>query len=371
MMPSSKLPGYSRVFDRLGSEPLVRFLRNQDIEGFTLDDWDQLIRLARRTNLLSRVAYSLNKADRLDKVPAVLRWHLDSALLIAESSRSSTLAEIRKVTEAMASADLPFILLKGAAYTALNLELSRSRLFSDIDILVKHADLNMAEQTLIRHGWLPSKLDRYDQKYYRLWMHELPPLQHTKRGTSIDVHHTLLPPTAKPTPDVASLWRDADPLPAYQGCHVLCPEDRILHSTTHLFHDGDFEQGLRDLVDLDDLIRAREQESGFWDKLIERAARHQLCRPLYYGLRYCRTLLGTRIPDEIIIDCQRRGGVRGYTVKAMDILIALAILPPLHTSRFPARTAANWLLYARSHYLRMPMHLLIPHLVRKSLRGEK
>jgi len=35
--------------------------------------------------------------------------------------------------------------------------------------------------------------------------------------------------------------------------------------------------------------------------------------------------------------------------------------PPLHAGKL-------WLLYVRSHWLRMPAHLLIPHLVRKSLR---
>ena len=28
--------------------------------------------------------------------------------------------------------------------------------------------------------------------------------------------------------------------------------------------------------------------------------------------------------------------------------------------------AARWLLYVRAHYLRMPLHLLLPHLLRKS-----
>jgi len=28
-----------------------------------------------------------------------------------------------------------------------------------------------------------------------------------------------------------------------------------------------------------------------------------------------------------------------------------------------------WLLYIRSHYLRMPLHLLVPHLARKAYVG--
>jgi len=34
----------------------------------------------------------------------------------------------------------------------------------------------------------------------------------------------------------------------------------------------------------------------------------------------------------------------------------------------PANRARLWLLFVRSHWLRMPAHLLVPHLVRKSMR---
>ena len=36
--------------------------------------------------------------------------------------------------------------------------------------------------------------------------------------------------------------------------------------------------------------------------------------------------------------------------------------------RTPTHALRNWLLYVRSHWLRMPPHLLLPHLLRKSMR---
>jgi len=45
-----------------------------------------------------------------------------------------------------------------------------------------------------------------------------------------------------------------------------------------------------------------------------------------------------------------------------------ALLPDHATCRPPFSGLARWLLYVRSHYLRMPFHLLIPHLTRKAWR---
>ena len=48
-------------------------------------------------------------------------------------------------------------------------------------------------------GWERVKAaDGYDDAYYRRWMHELPPLIHRDRDRMIDVHHTILPLTARP-----------------------------------------------------------------------------------------------------------------------------------------------------------------------------
>jgi hypothetical protein len=52
----------------------------------------------------------------------------------------------------------------------------------------------------------------------------------------------------------------------------------------------------------------------------------------------------------------------------MDQLVGRALTPehPDHPTKVTA--LARWLLYVRSHYLRMPLQLLIPHLLRKGFR---
>ena len=49
--------------------------------------------------------------------------------------------------------------------------------------------------------------------------------------------------------------RGADTITERPGFAVLAPEDMVLHSATHLFNEGEFDRGLRDLNDLDLLLR--------------------------------------------------------------------------------------------------------------------
>jgi hypothetical protein len=52
-------------------------------------------------------------------------------------------------------------------------------------------------------------------------MHELPPLIHRERDRMIDVHHTILPLTARITPDADALI--ADSVLLENGLRILVP----------------------------------------------------------------------------------------------------------------------------------------------------
>ena len=107
---------------------------------------------------------------------------------------------------ALAPLGVPVILLKGTAFHAADLDACGGRSVGDLDILVPHDSLGAVEAALLDAGWERMKeADGYDDAYYRRWMHELPPLIHRTRDRMIDVHHTILPLTARPTPDAGAL----------------------------------------------------------------------------------------------------------------------------------------------------------------------
>src|SRR3546814_17950409 len=74
-------------------------------------------------------------------------------------------------------------------------------------ILFRASRPDAVEAGLIAAGWEWVKPDPYDDQYYRRWMHEVPPLTHKERDRMIDVHHTILPLTARQTPDAEVIDR--------------------------------------------------------------------------------------------------------------------------------------------------------------------
>lgn len=327
--------------------------------------WDLLVRQARHANLLGRLHHLLQAAD-VD-VPQRPWRHLQSAATVAARQHLSVRWEVQKLRDVLAPLGVPLILLKGAAYVTSGLPAATGRVFADIDILLPRDRLDEAESLLMLNGWNGENLDAYDQRYYRRWMHELPPMQHIFRGTALDVHHTVLPPTSRGAHiDSTALQEDSVELPGCPGVRVLAPTDMVLHSAAHLFHEGEPDNLLRDLSDLDLLLRHFGTQPGFWPALTARAHRHGLSRALRLALRYCHAELNTPIPRAVLHDTGADVSLSLHD-RLLDAIYQ-RVLRPMHAS-----TADRWtawccrLLYIRSHWLRMPALLLAYHLLHKAL----
>lgn len=348
---------------------LVRTLRSPDaITRFSVSEWDTLVRQARAAGLLARLAHRFRRHGLAAAIPEAARWHFDAAETLADKQRTAVHWELQQLRGALADLDSPLIVLKGAAYVAANLPAAAGRMFNDIDILVPRERLPQAESALMLAGWHAGGLSEYDKRYYRRWMHAIPPLQHVQRATVISVHHAILPDTARYHPDLAKLRSRAVAVEGLPGIHVLAAEDRFLHSATHLFHDGELPHGLRDLTDLDLLLRDAAVDPDFWPRLTARADELQLARPLFYALRYLRHFLGTPIPASVAAALDAAAPNRA-TLALMDSIFT-RVLAPDHASCADAFTpAARLAAFVRAHWLRMPAHLQVPHLFHKTFVG--
>ena len=340
------------------------------LEELSPAEWDLLVRQARKADLLARLAANARKSGSLQRYPAQPRIHLESAWMLAQQQRHEVFQEVEHIRQALAPIGAPFVLLKGAAYALAGLTTSQGRTMSDIDILVARDVLTEVESALMKRGWTSSSTSAYDQRYYREWMHELPPMQHIHRGTSLDVHHAILPVTARSHPSSAALIAGARELGDRPGIRVLSPVDMVLHSATHLFHEGELEQGLRGLVDIDSLLREFDTMDGFWASLVPRAIELELTRPLFYAIRYAKQMLGTPIPQEVAHASGKTiGALKTRPQRILMDALYYRGLRPAHASTSDRWTPlARLALYIRGHWLRMPPGLLVVHLGRKLLQ---
>lgn len=270
--------------------------------------------------------------------------------------------ELDRIEAALSeNGDQTLIVMKGCAYLLLGISNLSGRVFADVDLMTSERELSDVESRLNCRGWRTTKLSEYDQKYYRKWTHELPPLIHEEREVEVDIHHNILPRTARLKPPAEKLLARARRIEGSTYL-ALSDEDIVLHAMVHLMFDSDLADKLRDLVDIKDLLdQFAVPEPAFWDRLLERAEELNLERPAYYSLRYANRLINLAIPDSVLESTRKWAPVRPLLL-AMDRLVPVALFPPHPDRRQRFVGLARLLLYVRSHWIRMPPWLLIYHL---------
>ncbi|MCP3731730.1 nucleotidyltransferase family protein [Sphingomonas sp. MG17] len=324
---------------------LARALREpQSVEALDGAGWTALLAAARAEQLIGSLAW---RVDGL-AMPDAARRVLADARAAVEQGRLAALWEAEMARRALASSGMPVVLLKGTAFVAAGLAAGMGRQIGDLDILVPRERIEEAETALLAAGWEWVKPDPYDDEYYRRWMHELPPLIHRERDRMIDVHHTILPLTAKVTPDATALIESRVALE--NGLYVLPPEGMVVHAAAHLFADGDLQGGLRNLWD----IHCLTDEFGgaeFDERLAVCAARHGLTREVARAVRLSGALFGD-----------------GDAVTLVDRLYIRRLLARDGWGQ-PTRKLTEQAFYLRGHWLRMPPLMLAKHLWTKWRKG--
>ncbi len=300
------------------------------------EGWTALICIAHAERLLATLAHRVDGLPVPDRAKALLT----NARLNAEAGRVRALWEVEMARRVLAPLDVPVVLLKGSAFLAAGLAAGQGRLVGDLDILVARDRLDEVEAAVLAAGWEWLKVDAYDDHYYRTWMHELPPLIHRDRDAMIDVHHMILPLTARSKPDAAALI--AESVEIAPGLRMLCPEDLVIHAAAHLLADGDLSGGLRNLWD----IRCLVDEFPL-DGLEVRARMHGLLKETERALRLSDVLFNERKPRGFVDHlCLARLTARDGWGRETHKLLRFAF-------------------YLRSHLIRMPLPMLLRHLFTK------
>jgi Uncharacterised nucleotidyltransferase len=353
----------------LGGANLIAVLRNPTlVQDFGEAAWSSLIASARKANMLGALAERLQSTNAT--VSRQAARHLNGARHLSGRQRQSVIWEVHQLQRALAPLELPIMLLKGAAYVVSQDQIALGRLFGDIDILVPRARIGDIEQQLMLHGWISAKTNAYDQRYYRQWMHEIPPLTHMRRGTVLDVHHTILPLTARNAPDPAQIMARSRPttIAGLDSIRVPCPEDLAIHSIVHLVHEGELHNGLRDLRDIDSMLRLFGSVDGFWKRFGEYAAGNDLAQPVNLGLHLANRIFHTPIPEDLLAHLSESSS-NGRPARWLLHTYRSALQVDVHNPRQGIRDFSRWLIYVRSHALRMPPMLLARHLSTKAWMG--
>ncbi len=329
------------------------------VVAYSNADWELLLRLARKSELLGFLAIELEEAELITRIPVRAARQLRSRLAEIRSLQQQVRWELNRINWALGNAQIPIVALKGAAYLFAGLPFSRGRYFGDLDVLVPKERMDEFEAMLLAKGWQHPQISAYDEHYYRAWSHEIPALIHGDRTTELDAHHTIAPVTSRVRID-AQLLFDSAISSDQAGCKILCPVDMALHCAVNLFQNNELADDLRDLLDLHAMLcHFSAADSNFWMKLIARANQLRLGVALFYGLQFAGRVFQTPVPANLEADLNQKPGKLSQWI--MHLLVPSALFP-LHPEA-PSRFAqlARLALYLRSHWIRMPPHLLLLH----------
>lgn len=333
--------------------------------ALSTEQQQQIIAILRFEGLLARLAHFLSE-DQIDSCAPHIKRHLLSAKLQADRLAHFCRNEAEIIHKALAKKGIKGTFLKGAAYALMGTDLLKGRQFTDIDLLVSKPELEPAELTLMSFGWLQKVMDNYDEKYYREWAHEIPPMIHRKRDTVIDLHHNLVPPISGRAPDVEIFTQNALSVASGQ---VLRPAALVLHSMIHLFTNEEFHNAYRDLNDIH-LMLTHFSNEAFWSDITSLALDANFEDELYLGLIQSTHYFATDIPEQTLqtVQAAAQKNRSRLTQRLITKAYQLAVSP-----KHPSQT--DWrhnvclaFCFVRGHLVKMPLKVLTKHMTFKTYR---
>jgi hypothetical protein len=291
-------------------------------ESELLGPVDRLVDLRRRAQgdaLTDALAWLSD--DPVISFVAPILWHLrdregpradweERRYWTAEARFARLRHRLLAVVGTLRDAGLPVVVLKGALLAETLYDSPAYRLMTDLDLLVRHRDLDDALECLELAGWGPSQgRERSDiwewvgrQDVERSW--QTGSLTLTDEDSYLlDLHWHIVPDIwMRPAyrVDMDAVWERARPLeqPGLEGAFSLSPVHTLAHLCLHVAEDGLY--ALRSLLDIDRLIRLSRSDPGWnWEAFIACVSRWRMCSAAFHALRAAAYLFDSPVPSAV------------------------------------------------------------------------
>lgn len=305
--------------------------------------------------LVGRLGLSPFLAHLIKEQPLGLPDAVRQQLL--ERGRANTLhqlrrlAALREIAASLAEARIPLMVLKGMALAYIAYPNPYCRSMSDVDLLVRRADLEKAAELVRGLGFHEAtEVDLMERFRPATESRDCFAMISSDDQVQIEIHG-FLPSLAQFGIDSDSLWERS--LPATLGgvqVRVLCPEDFLQHICLHIGPYHHYLGSLQGLLDVRFHVEKYGKEVD-WAGLAERSRRNGSWTWVYLTLWLARELLGAPVPADFF--------QAGPAPRRLDDLARLATQHLLYVSEIPMTSSFVRLCAARS--LRERWDALVEH----------
>jgi hypothetical protein len=292
-------------------------------------DWQLVLLLAEREKAVGRLHRVLSR-DHSDRLPPQVMDHL-GRLAQVESFRAMVLEQrLESLLDALEEADIPVLLLKGAAMARTIYPSFADRPMGDLDLLVLPSHAQQARSVAESKGW--SVADGVPEESFPDEVHQhLPPMSDgTALNLGLDLH-TRLSGTWEPRgfgpPD---LWSRARTASGRRLAMVPDPVDLLIHVCTHYAWSHMLAFGswkaFRDVAVL--------LESEAWDRTqaLDRIRQARVENMVWWTLEMSRAFAGVpspewrdTLPSPAIPPWVQRPLLNHFAARAVDLEAAIPV----------------------------------------------
>lgn len=264
-----------------------------------VQDWGAVVSIAARHRVAAHVR------DAASREALALPERAASALQKTEFIRLATTmaidAALRRLGDAFGAAGVPFIVLKGPALARSIYPRRGLRPYGDLDLTVQDRHQVAAVGTLLDQGFREVRYAAEDaRRQHTEHLHGCAAFhrqfESADRQVLVELHTDPLQ-LGLQTSCEAARWQRAVPIPDFQNSLMLCPEDQIVHLSTHVHKHG-FDR-LIWLKDLDRLIRVKQTGIN-WDLVAHIARDEGVLGSVWYSLYLSQVLLSAPVPPAVL-----------------------------------------------------------------------
>lgn len=273
-----------------------------ELKSLRAEDWDSLLQQAEYHGVTPLLHRALQ--ERQAALPAGVQERLELSSSGTAADNTKLYLELAAVLEALRTAGVPVLVLKGAHLAEIVYRDVALRPMGDVDLLVRRTDLSCAERAMLGLGYRPQIAPGGIQDYSA--HRHLPPF--LKDGAvPIEIHRSIDESGCFHI-DAEGLWERARTVRiAGVEALVLSPEDLLLHLCLHTGFQHGFRIPLRMICDIVATIRHHGPELD-WRRLVRAAERSGLSKVCYYTLAVARSLLGAGVPTKALAALESSGG---------------------------------------------------------------